>query len=130
LKTKYYFRKLKKDDHAVLGFFFAFILAATMLVFLFACAIPFLIGFTTDLYSASDSIIEDAKNNIEDISNTTIRDRIQDNLQKMQDATEENINYLSFFYQYGWIFVIIVVVFTIFMLARQVVETKSGLGVV
>ena len=119
---------LKKEDDAVLGYFLAFILSATMLVFLFAVAIPFLINFTTDIYAASDSIIEDAKTNIENIQNTTIRDRIQNNLQEMQDATEENINYLSFFYQYGWIFVIIVTVFTIFMLARQVVETKSNLG--
>ena len=123
-------RKLKKDDNAVLGFFLAFILSATMLVFLFAVAIPFLINFTTDMYAASDSIIADAQSNIDSITNTTIRDRIQNNLQEMQDATEENINYLSFFYQYGWIFIIIVTVFTIFMLARQVVETKANFGVV
>jgi nitrate/nitrite-specific signal transduction histidine kinase len=80
------------------------------------------------MYAASDSIIEDAQENIDGITNTTIRDRIQNNLQEMQDATEENMNYLSFFYQYGWIFVILVTVFTIFMLARRVVETKSNLG--
>ena len=82
------------------------------------------------MYAASDSIIADAQSNIDSITNTTIRDRIQNNLQEMQDATEENINYLSFFYQYGWIFVILVTTFTIFMLARQVVETKANYGVV
>jgi len=123
-------RKLRGNDNAVLGFFLAFILSATMLVFLFACAIPFLTNFTTDIYSANDKIIDDAQENIQNIKNETIRNRIQINLENMQGATEENINYLSFFYQYSWIFVILVTAFTIFMLARQVVESKSGLGVI
>lgn len=121
-------RSLKKDENAVLGFFLAFVLSATMLVFLFACAIPFLINFTTDLYAASDSIIEDAQDNLDSISNDTIKTRIQNNLQNMQDATEENIDYLSFFYQYSWVFIILVTTFTIFMRARQVVETKNMYG--
>ncbi len=123
-------RSLRKDDNAVLGFFLAFILSATMLVFLFACAIPFLINFTTDIYSANDEIIDDAQSNIDSISNETIRTRIQVNLENMQLATEENINYLSFFYQYSWVFIILITAFTVFMLARQVVESKSGMGVI
>jgi predicted PurR-regulated permease PerM len=123
-------KKLLKNDDAVLGYFFAFVLAGAMLVFLFAVATPFMVNFTTDMYAASDSIIADSMENIENIQNETIKNRIQSGLQNMQDATEENINYLSFFYQYGWIFIMLVTVFTIFMLARRVVETKSGLGVV
>lgn len=123
-------RSLRENNNAVLGFFLAFILSATMLVFLFACAIPFLINFTTDIYSANDEIIDDAQSNLQSIVNETIRTRIQVNLENMQLATEENINYLSFFYQYSWIFVILVTAFTIFMLARQVVESKSNMGVI
>lgn len=123
-------RKLLKNDDAVLGYFFAFVLAGAMLVFLFAVATPFMVNFTTDMYAASDSLIADSIEHIASIQNETIRNRIQSGLQNMQNATEENINYLSFFYQYGWIFIMLVTVFTIFMLARRVVETKSGLGVV
>lgn len=114
-----------KNEDAVLGYFLAFIFAGTMLVFLFSFAIPFLTSFTVDLYTAGDDIIADAEDEIAGIHNVTIRQNIQDNLDNMQSATAENINYLSFFYQYGWVFVILIVTFTFFMLARQVVETKG-----
>jgi len=122
-------KKLKNDDQAVLGFFLAFILSATMLVFLFAIAIPFLIDFTTDMYAASDAIFEDSIDNLESISDEEVRDRIIDGIEEMQGATEENIEYLGFFYKYSWVFVVLITMFTIFMLARQVVETKN-IGVV
>jgi predicted PurR-regulated permease PerM len=122
-------RKLRDDEHGVLGFFLAFVLSATMLVFLFACAIPFMVSFTVSTYEASDQIIADAEEHILNIRNESIKARILSGLEKMQDSTAENIEQLSFFYQYGWIFVVIVTIFTIFMLARQVVETKD-IGVV
>lgn len=123
-------RSLRKDENAVLGYFLAFIFAVTMIVFLFAFAIPFATSFSTDLYVAGDSILEDAQDKIDSISNATIRTRIQDSLDNMQDATAENIEYLAFFYQYSWIFVVIIITFTFFMLARKIVETKGYSGVV
>lgn len=123
-------RSLRKDENAVLGYFLAFIFAVTMIVFLFAFAIPFATSFSTDLYVAGDSILEDAQDKIDSISNATIRTRIQDSLDNMQDATAENIEHLAFFYQYSWIFVVIIITFTFFMLARKIVETKGYSGVV
>ena len=99
-----------------------------MLVFLFSFAIPFLTDFTTDMYLAGDDIIVGTESKIGSISNETIRTNIQNNLQDMQSATAENINYLSFFYQYSWIFIVIVVTFTIFLLARRNVEVKGSYG--
>lgn len=122
-------RNFIKNENAVLGFFLAFIFSATMLVFLFSFAIPFLTSFTVDLYVAGDSIIANAEEEIDNIQNATIKNQIQSNLQDMQAATQENINYMSFFYQYGWVFVILIITFTFFMLARSIVETK-GYGVV
>jgi len=119
-------RRFKEDENAILGYFIAFLLSGTMLVFLFGFAIPFMTNFTTDMYAAGDDIIAMSEENLEDIRNATIRTRILNNLQTMQDSTEETVNYLSFFYQYSWIFIIIIIVFTMFMLARKVVETKGG----
>ena len=118
-------RSFKDNDEAVLGYFVAFILSVTMLVFLFGFAIPFMTNFTVDMYAAGDDIIAMSEENLDNIQNATIRNRIMNNLQTMQDSTEETVNYLSFFYQYSWIFVIVIVVFTMFMLARKVVETKG-----
>lgn len=122
-------RNFIKNENAVLGFFLAFIFSAVMLVFLFSFAIPFLTSFTVDLYVAGDSVIANAEEELDNIQNVTIRNQIKGNLQNMQAATQENIDYLSFFYQYGWVFVILIITFTFFMLARSIVETK-GYGVV
>lgn len=123
-------RKFVKNDEAVLGYFLALIFSATMLVFLFAFAIPFLTAFTIDMYAAGDTILANAEDELANIQNATIRQAIQGNLDNMQAATAENIDYLSFFYQYSWILIIIIVTFTIFILARKTVETKGYGGVV
>lgn len=118
-------KKFIKNEKAVLGYFLVFIFSATMLVFLFSFAIPFLTSFTTDLYVAGETIIIDAQDELGNIQNATIRSQIQDNLQNMQAATQENINYMAFFYQYSWVFIILIVTFTLFMIARSIVETKG-----
>ena len=123
-------RKFCKNDEAVLGFFLIFVFSATMLVFLFSFAIPFLTNFTTSLYVAGDDVIADAETKIDEIQNVTIREQIKSNLQNMQAATQENINYMAFFYQYSWILVIVIITFMLFMLARSIVETKGYGGVV
>lgn len=114
-----------KNKKGVLGFFIAFIFTAVLLVFLFSFAIPFMTSFTVDLYVAGDSIIENAESKIDNISNVTIRNAIRSNLQNMQAATQENINYMSFFYQYSWVFIVIIITFMFFMIARSTVETKG-----
>jgi len=123
-------RKLSKNNDAVLGYFLAFVFSAVMLVFLFSFAIPFLISFTTDMYIASEDIILDNQDKIASINNATVRAQIQSNLNNMQGAVQENIDYLSFFYQFGWVFVILVVVFTILILARKTVETQGFNGAI
>lgn len=123
-------RKFIKNDQAVLGYFIVFLFGAIMLVFLYSFAAPFLIAFTTDMYIAGDDILANAESKIADISNVTIRNRIQNSLDAMQDSTAYNIEYLGFFYQYGWILIVLVLTFTIFILARKTVETRGYTGVV
>ena len=82
------------------------------------------------MYIAGDTIVTNAEDNLGSINNSTIRNRIQDAIDDMQSATAENIEYLSMFYQYSWILIIIIVTFTLFVLARKVVETKGYGGVV
>lgn len=130
LKANKKFRSLKDNNEAVLGYFFVFLFAAVMLVFLFAFASPFLIAFSTDLYTAGDDIITKTESKLDNITNTTIRNMIQNNLDEMQLNTAYNIQYLSFFYTYAWIFIILVVTFTIFIMARKIVETRGYTGVV
>lgn len=121
-------RKLLDDDTAALGYFLILVFSVSMLVFLFSFAIPFLTDFTTDMYIAGDDITQRTEEKISEISNTTIRQNIQDALDNMQSATAENIQNLGFFYQYSWILIVLIVTFTLFILARKVVETKGYYG--
>lgn len=123
-------RKFIENEEAVLSYFIVFIFSAVMLVFLFSFAIPFLVDFSTDIYLAGDSILADAESKIDSITNATIKAQIQGNIDNMQAATAENIEYLSVFYKYSWILIIVIVTFTIFIIARQTVETKGYSGVV
>lgn len=121
-------RSLKDNDTAALGYFLVLVFSVSMLVFLFSFAIPFLTDFTTDMYIAGDDITQRTEEKISEISNTTIRQNIQDALDNMQSATAENIQNLGFFYQYSWILIVLIVTFTLFILARKVVETKGYYG--
>lgn len=125
-----YLRPLIKNNQGVLGYFFALVFSISMLVFLFSFAIPFLINFTTDMYIAGDNLIANTETKISEISNETIRTKIQNNLDNIQAATAENIEYMSFFVQYSWILITLIVTFTLFILARRVVETKGYGGIV
>ena len=123
-------RKLRDNDTAALGYFLILVFSVSMLVFLFSFAIPFLTDFTTDMYIAGDSITQRTEDKIAEISNATIRQNIQDALDNMQSSTAENIQNLGFFYQYSWILIVLIVTFSLFILARKVVETKGYSGVV
>lgn len=123
-------RKLWDNDTAALGYFLILVFSVSMLVFLFSFAIPFLTDFTTDMYIAGDNITQRTEDKIAEISNATIRQNIQDALDNMQSSTAENIQNLGFFYQYSWILIVLIVTFSLFILARKVVETKGYGGVV
>ncbi len=119
-------RSLKKNEYGILSFFLVFILLASMLVFLFAVGIPFSIAFTAEMYGASEDIIEGAQDQIAEIDDLDVRDRLDSTLDDALASTEDTITILSFFYQYSWVWIMLIITFIIFIGARKVVETNQA----
>jgi len=118
-------RKFRRNEDGSLSYFLVFVYLGTITVFLFAIGIPFLISFSSGLYVAGDDIIGDASETIGQIENVEIKERIQATLTNAQSSTENTIDILSFFFQYSWVFVMLIITFTIFIIARKNVESNQ-----
>ena len=118
-------RKLRSNNQAVLSFFLMFIFLAAIGVFLFSIGIPFTIDFSTELINAGDDIISNTINKVNDIDNPEIRERLTATLNNAQEAKSTNIEILSFFYQYAWVWIILLITFVIFIGVRKIVETNQ-----
>ena len=118
-------RSLKNNHSGSLSFFVAFVLVATVLLFFFAVATPFLMTINTAFYEAGEDILNSGEDILPNIGNVSIRNNLQDSFTAAQDSTTENVNTLSFFYQYGWVFILVITIMAIFIMARKTVETKT-----
>ena len=113
-----------KKKKGVIGYFMVFVLLSTVLVFLFAFAIPMLITIDTAFYEAGEEILDDAQVWVDRINNTAIKTQIQATLDDSKASIPDQIDVLGYFHQYSWIIVIIAVLFVIFMSTRQTVESE------
>jgi len=95
-----------------------------LLTILFAFGIPLLININTELYKAGENLIGDTLSELENIQNSTIKQELSEALTNAKTSTLHNISVLSWFYQYSWVFIIIIVAMVIFMLARSTVEVQ------
>lgn len=120
-------RSLEKNNNGALAYFIVFILIVFTLITLFAIASPMLINFNVEFFGAGEDILDSAEDSIDSISDSEMKTQIQDSLGDAQESTANQISILASFYQYAWIFIIIVVTFVIFMIARSNVEVSSGI---
>lgn len=116
--------QLIKDKRGTMGFFIVFVVVAVLMTILFAFGIPLLISINTEFYKAGEELINESLTEINQIQDQTIKDELNKALTDAKTATSNNIGILSWFYQYSWVFVVIVVALVIFMLARTTVETQ------
>lgn len=105
----------------VVGLFLVFVFMACLLVFLFGVATPVLMNWNVEMYSAGERILEHA--NIDEIQNETVRAAIQGSFDSALGATDENIEIMSYFYQYSWLIILIVLMLVVFLRSRSLVET-------
>lgn len=105
----------------VIGIFLVFVFMACLIVFLFGVATPVLMNWNVEMYSAGERILENA--HIDEIQNETVRAAVQGSFDSALDATEENIEILSYFYQYSWLIIMIVLLLVVFLRSRSLVET-------
>jgi len=113
---------MKLDEKGQTSFFIVFVVVAIFLLFLFAFGIPFLQNFNTEIYEAADPLIQSAKANAQNISNEEIKQAMLDNLEAQENSIPDQVNVLSVFFQYGWLVVIVAVLFIVFMASRRQIE--------
>ena len=123
----------KKDKKylkpAVAGIFIAFIFISITLIFLFAVGIPFMLAWNVEMYAAGERIMNDqsVQSAIDSISDAAIKAEIEGVFTTAKASTSDNVSVLGFFYQYGWIIIIIITTLMLFMKTRVLVETQSSI---
>ena len=106
-----------KNRKGVVGMFIVFVLFAILLLFLFGLAIPFLIQLNSGLY-------EGGKLALEQVNKSQLPEDISNSLQDAEDSIPSQINILSFFLQYSWFIILIVLMLIIYLRSRTMVETE------
>jgi predicted PurR-regulated permease PerM len=115
---------------SAIALFLAFVSVGIVMTVLFVFLGPMNVYFSSNLYVASDNMINSSLNPIlANINNATIRNTINQTANDAQTAGSDIITIWSFLYKYGWILVVVIVVFTLFMLGLKTVElNKSGIA--
>lgn len=114
-----------KNKKGVIGLFFLFIFFSILLLFLFAFAVPLLIQIDTSFYTAGEDIFINSQDTINSIQNDTIKAEIQGSINSAKESIPEQISILSTFHKYGWLIIIIIILFILFMQSRIAVETDT-----
>jgi len=97
--------------------FIVFVIFAILLLFLFGFGIPVLIEFNTNMYNAGKDVLD-----VVNVSN--LPEDAQDAIVSARDSTPEQISILSFFFEYSWLIVLLVLLFIIYLRSRTLVETE------
>lgn len=117
---------MKQNKKASVTLYIAFFSTLTIMLVMAALLAPLGAQFTSELYEESEQIMLDANATLADINNATVRANLQNSFDEALDATEFNIDVLTDIYQYGWIIVAIISALVLFILSRQLVETRAG----
>lgn len=117
-------RKGKKGQLAIL---FAFLIIVLICIFVFAVAAPLGTAFITKTYTSGQGMMNLSYAAAQDIDDPELKAALLDTMGSAKNATQDNIDILSALYKYGWVFVIVALGFTLFLLTRKVVETSGGI---
>jgi uncharacterized protein (UPF0333 family) len=107
--------------------FIMFMFIALIVITISAFFAPMGIKFNTAMYAAGEKIMEDSLDDINDIQNETVRNRVKSVIQGGLDAGENNIEVNNTLFQYGWVLVIGLTALILFLYSRQLVEVGGGL---
>jgi len=116
----------KEDERGTLTYFIVFIFLVVILLVLFAFGIPLAIRANTEFYTVGEQLINESSATISSIQNQTIKQEIQNALNSAQQSTAEQIDILAWFFQYSWIWILLVITLVIFVIARRSVEYGTG----
>jgi len=109
-----------------------YILLTTMgllVISLVAIIIPIGIQFSAEMYKAQENIIDDTSDDINSISDTTIRETTQSYLKTGKDTTKDNIKLYSFFYENSGVILLVLGLLVLFFYSRTLSEQNLQGGI-
>ena len=127
MKIKKLYGKLRRDQKGVVSYFLVFVLMASILLFLFAVAIPIMLNMNTAFYNLGEDILDGTQYHIDTIEDEEVKGSINDTIADAKAAVVENQTILSSLFQYGWLFVLLIVSFVVFISARRSVEMSRDI---
>jgi hypothetical protein len=84
--------------------------------------------FNTEMYRAGEDIMRQANDSIQNISDATVKNELNEMIDSSFDAVENNITVNNSIFKYGWVFMVVLIALMLFLLSRSIVETQSGRG--
>lgn len=120
-------KKFIDDERGSFAFFVIFAISLTLLLLLFAIGIPLGLTAISQFFKVGDDLITDSSQTFSTIQNETIKQQVTNALNSAQQSTADQVSILSWFVQYAWIWILLVVTLVVYMLGRRTVEYGGGL---
>lgn len=105
---------------------FSFVIVALVVITVSAILAPAGVQFTTASYLAGEKILNNSLDDINDIQDVDVRTAVFDVVDSAKDATEDNIEVNSAIFRYGWVIVVALVGFILFLLTRSLTNFGPG----
>jgi hypothetical protein len=114
------------NEKGSISFYIIFVFLAFITLTLFVFLTPIMMDFNTRIYTAGEIALIDANETASQIQNADVRASFQSSLTSSQNSIPNQVAILSFFFQYAWIIVILVILLSLFIYTRQSVEAEKG----
>jgi len=108
----------KRNKKGSIGLVLVFIMLSFFLLFLFAIAIPMLMEVNDSFYSAAGDILSS-------IDTSQYPAEAQTAIDNAYNSIPQSQQILSFFFQYSWLFIILVLGLVIYLFSRTIIETDT-----
>lgn len=111
---------------ANISIYLVFIFLAFIIITVGALVGPMGTLFGTELYSAGETILDQANDSIANIQDSTIRNQIYGIVNTAQNSAVDNIDFSASLYTYSWIILLVITLIVLFLFTRRVVEVGGG----
>lgn len=111
----------KKNNKGQVAFFLLFLFIATVMVILTAVAAPFGSKLATEFYSAGEDLLISGQETAAEIQDPEVAATLNASFQTAINSATTNIQVSNGLYQYGWVFVLVLVVIVLYLVTRQTV---------
>jgi hypothetical protein len=120
-------KRLFKSKRGTIMLYITFIIVAIILVLITAVFAPMGVLFNVQTMAAGDMILNQSQSMLSGIQDPTIASSINLTIANARAAGQNNIEINSALFQYGWVLIVGITALILFIYARRLVETNSGI---